>query len=114
MTSDIDMIYTKLIGLHVICNFMVDNPFIWDRLEAQIIILSYLNIKLKIMNFPNDPGWRHALYQICSASRRLKLSSWIFIWGHLGACDKTTIEITMNYRNHMPHLLASCEIYLIF
>jgi hypothetical protein len=39
MTSNIDMIYIKVIDPIVIFNFVVENLFIWDRLEAKIFIL---------------------------------------------------------------------------
>ena len=36
MISDVDMIYTKILVLNVMYNFIVDMFFIWSRLESVI------------------------------------------------------------------------------
>jgi hypothetical protein len=71
MTSCVNMVYDKGVDLNVISNFVVNNIFIWDHLEDLIFILSSMIIRINL-------GWRHALYQIYSAGRDLKLPSWFF------------------------------------
>ncbi len=34
MFPNIDMVYIKVVVLNVIYNFVVNNPFIWDCLDA--------------------------------------------------------------------------------
>ena len=36
MISDVDMVYTKILVLNVMYNFIVDMFFIWSRLESVI------------------------------------------------------------------------------
>jgi len=36
MISDVDMVYTKVLVLNVMYNFIVDMFFIWSRLESVI------------------------------------------------------------------------------
>lgn len=71
MTSGVNMVHDKGVGLNVISNFVVNNIFIWDHLEDLIFILSSMIIRINL-------GWRHALYQIYSVGRDLKLPSWFF------------------------------------
>jgi hypothetical protein len=71
MTSCVNMVYDKGVDLNVISNFVVNNIFIWDHLEDLIFILSSMIIRINL-------GWRHALYQIYSVGRDLKLPSWFF------------------------------------
>ena len=51
MNSYIDMVYTKVIDLNVIDNFVLENLFIWDHLEAQIFVLCSLIMKFKLLEF---------------------------------------------------------------
>lgn len=50
MTLDIDMVYTEVLSLNAIHNFVVNNIQIWDSLEAQIYVLSFY-FKTQIIHF---------------------------------------------------------------
>jgi hypothetical protein len=53
-TSIIGMVYTKVVSLNVIYNFIVDNIFVKDHLEAQKFIFTFLDFEIKILNILND------------------------------------------------------------
>ena len=70
MNSYIDMVCTKVIDLNVIDNFVLENIFIWDHLEAQIFVLCSLIMKFKLLEFYYTTLDEDILYIKCSTERQ--------------------------------------------
>ena len=65
MTLNVDMVYNKFVDLNAICNFVVHTFFVRSFRGPNIRFNSH------VLNFSNDLGHRHGLYQSYRSQRDL-------------------------------------------
>jgi hypothetical protein len=51
VSSDGEMTKTKVVDLEKLCNFVVDNFFIWNHLVKKKLCLNFLDLKFKFLKF---------------------------------------------------------------
>ena len=88
-TSDGQTSITKVVDLEKLCNFVVDNFFIWSYLikENYVWISQIWNL-----NFSNNLGWRKNQNKSCRSRKVIQLCSWQRFYLKSSFSRKTTFE----------------------